>query len=347
MTPKDRFLRACYQKPVDRPPVWMMRQAGRYLPEYRAVRKQKSTMEMMKDPETACAITLQPVDLIGVDAAILYSDILMVPEAMGLKLDFVRGTGPVFENPVHTEKDIEKLSDQSIAQKCDFVSRTIQLIRKKIPDDFPLLGFAGAPFTVGAYMVGGDGSHDGNTIKKMAFEERQTFRHLMTKITHATIDYLKKQVEAGVDAVQLFDTWAGTFSVEDYKELALPYEREIFKSIRAMNVPTILYIKGGGPLFEEMVASGADVISIDWRLSLSEAKQKAQGRVALQGNLDPSKLYAPIPKIEESTLQMFKDFGKGRGYLVNLGHGIMPDIPVEHARAFVDYAKKFGHETIP
>ncbi|QQR81030.1 MAG: uroporphyrinogen decarboxylase [Deltaproteobacteria bacterium] len=346
MNPKERFLNACRQKPVDRPPVWMMRQAGRYLPEYRAIRKNHPTLEMMKNPDIACEITLQPVDLVKVDAAILYSDILIVPEAMGLKLDFVKDHGPVFDQAVRSTEALFRLNRRDVPERCPFVFETIKKIKQKLPQDFPLLGFAGAPFTVGAYMVGGDGSYEGNEIKKLAFQNRHLFRQLMEKLTHATIDYLKAQVSAGVDAVQLFDTWAGTLNAQDYEELALPYTREILKAINETGTPTILYIKGGSHLFSKMLQSQAQVISIDWRLSLSEAKQMAQGSVAIQGNFDPAHLYLPIPKIEEAVRKMFEDWGTGPGYIINLGHGITPDVSVENAKAFIDYAKQHGATTL-
>ena len=318
----------------------MMRQAGRYLPEYRKIRESKSTLEMMKDPATACEVTLQPIDRVGVDAAILYSDILMLPEAMGLKLDFVKEVGPVFERPVQTIKDVNDLKDD--AARCPFVYETVRLIKKKLPSDFPLLGFAGAPFTVGAYMVGGDGSYDGNRIKRLAYEDLPTFRKLMERLTLATIDYLSRQIEAGVDAVQLFDTWGGTLSANEYTSLALPYTREIFKAIHQLKTPSIFYIKGGGHLFEKMIEAGPEVVSIDWRLPLAEAKRISNGRVAIQGNLDPAQLYAPVEKIEAAVEEMIGDWGQGPGYIVNLGHGILEDIPVPHAQAFVAAAKRLG-----
>jgi uroporphyrinogen decarboxylase len=346
LTARERFIKACRREPVDRPPVWMMRQAGRYLPEYLEIRKTKSTLEMMKDPETACKITLQPVERLGVDAAILYSDILIVPEAMGQKLDFVKEVGPVFEHPIRKEEDLFTLNPKLVTERSSFVPKAIRLIREKIGKDFPLLGFAGAPFTVGAYMVGGDGSHDGNKIKKLAYENLKLFRRLMEKLTQATIEYLRAQVEAGVDALQLFDTWAGTLSSEEYVALELPYVRDIFSEIRRWKIPSILYIKGGGPLFDKMVEAGPDVISIDWRLSLSEARRLSQDKVALQGNLDPAKLYGTPSQVTDAVEKMVDDWGTGPGYIVNLGHGIMPDVPVENAAAFINAAKKFGSRTV-
>ncbi len=346
MTPKARFLKACRREPVDRPPVWMMRQAGRYLPEYREIRQGRTTLQMMKEPEIACEITLQPVRRLGVDAAILYSDILIVPEAMGLKLDFVKGAGPVFDRPVRTVRDVEELDERHVVERCGFVFEAVKLIRTKLHADFPLLGFAGAPFTVASYMVGGDGAHEAVRLKRLAHENTNAFHALMEKLTVATVQYLSAQVEAGVDAVQLFDTWAGTLSAEDYATYALPFTREVLGTIRAMGIPTILYIKGGSHLFEPMVIAGPEVVSVDWRLPLAEAKRLAAGRVAIQGNFDPTQLYASPAKIEEGVSKMIEDWGQGPGYLVNLGHGIFEDVPVPHAQAFVEAAKKYGPRTV-
>lgn len=339
MTSKDRFLKACRRQDVDRPPVWMMRQAGRYLPEYREIRKTMPTLSMMKDPDTACEITLQPVRRLGVDAAILYSDILIVPEAMGLKLDFVRDVGPVFDRKIENKADAHWLREKDVPERCPFVFEAIKKIRKELSADIPLLGFAGSPFTVGAYMAGGDGSYDGSRIKKLAYQHRDVFRTLMEKVALATIDYLKEQVKAGVEAVQLFDTWAGTLTVDDYRQFALPYAREILKEVKTTGVPTILYIKGGTHLFDEMKSAGPDVISIDWRMNLTEAREQAKGEVAIQGNFDPARLYLPPAVIREETQKMIDEAGGAPGYIANLGHGILEDVPVENAQAFVDAVK--------
>ena len=346
MTPKDRFLKACRREPVDRPPVWMMRQAGRYLPEYRKLHEGRTTLEMMKDPETVCEITLQPVQRLGVDAAILYSDILIVPEAMGLKLEFVKDVGPVFDRPVRTGHDVDFLNEKNVSEKCRFVFDAIRRIRKNLPFDFPLLGFAGGPFTVAAYVVGGDGSYDGRRVRQLALEDPALFHRLMEKLTEATIDYLRSQVEAGVDAIQVFDTWAGTLDEKSFQALAQPYESRILQSLREAGVPSILYIKGGKHLFESMIQAGPDVVSIDWNFPLPEARRMAKGRVAIQGNLDPACLLGSISDIEKSVKEMVSDWGKEPGYIINLGHGITPDVPVENAQAFVDEAKKPGVGTI-
>lgn len=342
MTPKERFLNACACKPVDRAPVWMMRQAGRYLPQYRAIRSQHATLEMMKTPEIACEITLQPVDLVGVDAAILYSDILMVPDAMGLPVDFKEGVGPVFSWLVSRPEDLDRLCADGIQSRVSFVYQTIELIRQKLGNDFPLLGFAGAPFTVATYMVGSKGAHDCIEIKRMMGQSPAFMKALLDQITDATIDYLAGQVDAGVDAIQLFDTWAGVLSIEDYKTWAHPYTKKILAAIRRLGVPTILYVKGGGPYLECMAEANPDVIGLDWRVSIPEARARTQGKVALQGNLDPAFLYRPIPEIKTLTDAMMASNQNQPGYIVNLGHGILPDIPVDHARVFIDTAKRAG-----
>ncbi len=346
MTPRERFLKACRREPVDRPPVWMMRQAGRYLPEYRAIRKARKTLQMMTEPETACEITLQPVRRLGVDAAILYSDILMVPRAMGLDLEFVEGTGPVFENPVRSKPDVERLQEKNVPDRCPFVYQTLKLIRKDVGQDFAVLGFAGAPFTVATYMAGGDGSQEGVPLRKWAASDPASYRLLMEKLSRATIEYLAEQASSGADAVQLFDTWAGSLSREDYATLAFPYTQEILKALKARNIPTILYIKGGSHLFPEMMKAGPDVISIDWRLPIAEAKKQAGGRFAIQGNFDPVNLYADPEEITAGVHRMIQSWGQGPGYIINLGHGILPDIPVENAQAFIDAAKNYGQETV-
>ncbi len=342
LTPRARFLAACRRKPVDRPPVWMMRQAGRYLPEYREIRKTKTTLEMMKDPDTACTITLQPVERLGVDAAILYSDILIVPEAMGLKLEFVKDHGPIFDQPVQSEKDAEALKPDGMSAKCSFVFETLRRIRKKVGPDYPVIGFAGAPFTVAAYVTGGDGAHEGKMIRQLASTDAKTFQLLMEKLTRATRDYVLEQIRNGADAIQLFDTWAGSLDADSYTTLALPYVRSLFQEIKAAGVPTILYIKGGGPLLPQMLTSGADVISIDWKTDLAETKRFVNGRVALQGNFNPETLYQSPAAIDAAVKAMLAQWGRGPGYIINLGHGILPDIPVEHAQAFVDAAKRYG-----
>lgn len=342
MTPKQRFIKTCRCEPVDRPPVWMMRQAGRYLPEYRALRDQHRTLEMMRTPKIAAEITLQPVTRLGVDAAILYSDILILPDALGLGLEFREGEGPVFNKPVRTEDDVNRLWVDRVESGCAFVPEAIRLIRKDLPADFPLLGFAGAPLTVAHYMIGARGSNDGVDVKRFCLEQPAVFEALLTTLVDTTIRYLKLQVEAGVDAIQLFDTWAGTFSAPQYRAWAMPYSRRVIRAVQDMGVPVILYIKGGAHLLDDMLASGADVVSLDWRVDPKEARKKSAGKVALQGNFDPAMLYASPEQIAQMTEEMMDAFGDAPGHIVNLGHGILPTVPVENAQAFIDTAKRIG-----
>ncbi len=345
MTPTQRFIDACLRKPVDRPPVWMMRQAGRYLPEYRALRARYDTLTMMKTPELAAEITMQPVRRIGVDAAILYSDILIVPDAMGLKLAFVEGEGPKFAEPVRSVSTLDRLQTDGVAARAGFVYEAIGLIQKALKSEatpegpIPLLGFAGAPFTVATYMVEGGSSEHFAEIRTLMREQPDLLHGLLGKITVATIDYLRGQSEAGVVALQLFDTWAGVLTPEDYEQWALPYTRKI---LSAMTVPTILFIKKGDHLLEKMVTAGSQVIGVDGRITLSEARRRTGGKVALQGNFDPEKLLRPIPEIEQGVAAMISDWGGGPGYIMNLGHGILPETPVEHARAFVGACQRYG-----
>ncbi|MBI2501428.1 MAG: uroporphyrinogen decarboxylase [Deltaproteobacteria bacterium] len=339
VTPKERFLSACQRKPVDRPPAWMMRQAGRYLPEYRLIRERMPTLQMMKDPETACEITLQPVRILSVDAAILYSDILILPEAMGISLQFIEGEGPSFANPVREARDVEKLGETA-ADRCGFVYQTIEKIRKKIGPDFPLIGFAGGPYTVAYYMT-----REGEATSRQAVHHRAFFNPLVKKLTTATIQYLKKQVEAGVDCIQLFDTWAGSLSLEEYQKNVFPSQQEIITALKKMGVPTIIYMKEASHLFTNLIDTGVDVISVDWKETLSSYRSKGGDRVALQGNLDPAILCQAVSQIEKAVLAMVNDWGNGPGYIMNLGHGISKEVPVAHAKAFIDFAKKYGSRT--
>lgn len=339
MNSKQRFLSACRREEVDRPPVWMMRQAGRYLPEYRAIKEKHNTKSMMQTPEIACEITLQPVRRLGVDAAILYSDILMIPDVMGLGLDFAVGEGPVFSFAVDSQESLARLNTKNLNARLDFVFQAIRLCLKELPSDYPLLGFAGAPFTVASYMVAGRAGHEVEPIKNLAYREPKVFHALMEVLTQATIDYLIEQANAGVAAVQLFDTWAGTLSLEDYQELAKPYSETIFAALKKQGIPAIHYIKAGGHLLDAMAGMSSSVIGVDWRVSLADKRLSGQ---AIQGNFDPDWLLAPHDFIKEKMHTMFASVPHPKkGYIVNLGHGIGQKVPVENARFFIDEAKAF------
>jgi uroporphyrinogen decarboxylase len=347
MINNDRLIRACRRQEVDRAPVWMMRQAGRYMPEYRALRAKYDFMTMCKTPELAAEVSLQPYEILGVDAVIMFSDILVPVEAMGMKLDIVESKGPVLEDPIRTEAQVEKLTIPDPIETMPFVMETIRLLRKRLDMSAPLIGFAGAPFTLASYMVEGGGTRNYAEIKRMMYREPMTIHRLLDKLAETIILYVNAQIEAGAQVVQLFDTWAGELSTADYEEFALPYERKVFERIHrdpsgrgpsGSNVPAILYVNGCSHILEKMAESGADVLSIDWRIDLAEARRRVGDRVALQGNLDPCELLGTPETIAESVKEILKK-GGGLGHIVNLGHGILPMVPVENARAFIEAAK--------
>lgn len=340
MKSKERFINACLNKEVDRPPVWMMRQAGRYLPEYRAIKTQHSTKKMMQTPELACEITVQPVSILGVDAAILYSDILMIPDAMGMGLDFAAGEGPKFDFAVNDLDSLHRLKTENVNDRLSYVFQAIKLCLKKLPKDFPLLGFAGAPFTVACYMICGGSTDDFSQVKLFAWTQPKVFHELMSVLTKATIDYLKKQFDAGVTAIQLFDTWAGILSPEDYRELAQPYSKKVFEALRAEYLPSIHYIKGGHYLLQDMAQMPSDVIGIDWRVDLKTVREATGHHYAIQGNFDPDLLLATPEIIQSRFKQMVESIpNPKKGYIINLGHGIGKDTPVKNAKCFIDAAK--------
>lgn len=336
----QRFLRACFREPVDRTPIWIMRQAGRYLPQYRAVRQQYSFLEMCKTPAVAAEVTVQPVEYLDVDAAILFSDILIVPEAMGLALEFKKDHGPKFARPVRTSGDIAALRIPEPRKHTAFVLDAIHEVQSRLAGRVPLIGFAGAPFTVASYMVEGEGSEDYANIKRLAWEYPRAFETLLAKVTDATIAYVNAQIEAGADAVQLFDTWAGQLPEHTYKEQVFPHVQRLLASLvrscRGRRIATIYFAKGAGIWFDSLLTSGADVIGIDWTHDLGRARAMAAGRVALQGNLDPVALLLPPERIRAEAARVLASYGSGPGHIFNLGHGITPDVPPEHAKVLVD-----------
>jgi uroporphyrinogen decarboxylase len=352
MINNDRLIRACRRQEVDRAPVWMMRQAGRYMPEYRALRAKYDFMTMCKTPELAAEVSMQPYEILGVDAVIMFSDILVPVEAMGMKLDIVESKGPVLEDPIRAEAQIEKLIVPDPVETMPFVMETIRLLRKRLDASAPLIGFAGAPFTLASYMVEGGGTRNYAEIKRMMYREPMTIHRLLDKLADTIILYINAQIEAGAQVVQLFDTWAGELSAADYEQFALPYERKVFERIHrdpsgrdpegprhsGSAVPAILYVNGCSHILEKMAEAGADVLSIDWRIDLAEARRRVGDKVALQGNLDPCELLGTPETIAESVKEILKK-GGGLGHVMNLGHGILPMVPVENARAFIETAK--------
>lgn len=338
----DLFLRACRREPVERPPVWMMRQAGRYLPEYRAVRQRADFLTMVRTPELAVEVTLQPVDILGVDAAIIFSDILVIPQAMGMGLSVEDGIGPRFHQPLRATADFERLRDPVPENDLGYVLEAVRLARHELAGRVPLIGFAGAPWTLMSYMVEGQGSKSFTYAKRLLVQEPARAHALLARLAQAVGTFLVAQVRAGAEAVQLFDSWASALGPRDFREFALPYLAEAVRIARGAGVPVIAFAPGAGWALEEMTAAtGADVIGIDWQTDAADARRRlADHPVALQGNLDPCWLYAPPATIRARTREMLAAFG-GRGHIANLGHGIHPDVPVASAQAFVDAVKEW------
>ncbi|TVR12665.1 MAG: uroporphyrinogen decarboxylase [Balneolaceae bacterium] len=336
----DLFLRALNGDSVERPPVWMMRQAGRYLPQYMVLRKKYTFFERVETPELACEITIQPIDELEPDAAIIFSDILTVPQALGIDVQMIPGKGPVMGNPIKTEEDAFAILAEDVAEKLKHVMDAITLTRKELNGRVPLIGFAGAPWTLFCYMVQGEGSKNFDKAKSFLYQHPDASRHVMRELTRATIDYLNAQVDAGAQAVQIFDSWSGLLSPDDFNEWALPNLMEITAAVKG--VPKILFAKGSWYALERLAyKSGASALGLDWTISPEYAREKTGNQITLQGNFDPTHLLAPIPEIVKKTKRMIDRFGTQR-YIANLGHGILPHVPVDHARAFVDTVKEYS-----
>ena len=337
------LVRAARGEVVERTPVWMMRQAGRYLPEYRAVRGQTDFLTLCKTPELAVEVSLQPYRILGVDAVIMFSDILIPVEAMGQEVKLTEKKGPELPDPIRSQDQVDQLVVPDPIAKTSFVMEIIRILRRELDGAVPVIGFAGAPWTLAAYMVEGGGSRNYAEIKRLMYTNPAMLHALLDKIADTIVLYLNAQIEAGAQVIQLFDSWAGELAPEDYEQFALPYEQKVLQSIDRRGAPAILFINGCGTFIEKMAESGADVLSIDWRLSLSEARARTGGRVALQGNLDPCVLLSTPEVVTARAKQLIKE-GGGRGHILNLGHGILPMTPVENARAFIDAGKGFNHE---
>lgn len=331
---KAIFLRACRAEPVERVPVWIMRQAGRYLPEYRAIRERHSFLEVAKTPELAAEVSLQPLRRLGVDAVIVFSDILIVAEAMGMPLEVPDG-GPVLGNPIRTAADVQALRDFDPMQETRFVGDAIGRICGIVGAEVPVLGFAGAPWTLACYMIEGRARGDFAAAKQMMYAEPQLFRKLLGRIARATARYLKSQIAAGAAAVQIFDTWAGELSLHDFDEFELPALEMLLEELNAGETPVILYARGAQHLLKSLKRAGADVLSVDWRVDLAEARKALSEHVALQGNVDPALLLGPQEGVRRAAREAIERTG-GVGHILNLGHGILPSTPVENARAFVE-----------
>lgn len=340
MLKNDLLLRALLRQPVDRTPVWMMRQAGRYLPEYRATRARAgSFLKLCMTPELACEVTLQPLERFPLDAAILFSDILTIPHALGLGLQFETGEGPRIERPVRTLEDVQRLGVPDPENELRYVMDAVRLIRRELRGRVPLIGFAGSPWTVATYIVEGGSSRDFSSIKRMVYDGEQTLHALLDLLTRSTVQYLNAQIAAGAQAVMVFDTWGGILTPRDYRRCSLDYMARIVSELtrehEGRRVPVILFTKGGGAWLPWMQQTGCDALGVDWTTDLGVARRSVQDGVALQGNLDPNCLYASPERIREEVAQVLESYGHGHGHVFNLGHGIHPQIPPDHAGAMI------------
>jgi uroporphyrinogen decarboxylase len=340
----DTFLKACRGEKVEYTPIWIMRQAGRYLPEYRAVRANIDFLALCKNPELAAQVTLQPVDILGVDAAILFSDILIPLEPMGMRLEFSEKEGPVLGQPVRSKSAVERLIIPDVEEDMSFVFDTIRILRKELENKVPLIGFSGAPFTLATYMIEGGSSKNFLHTKKLMFQYASIFGYLMEKLTDTVISYLSAQIRAGAQAVQLFDTWAGVLSPVDYKKFALPYVRKAISELKKEGVPIIYFVNNCAGLLKEIKKSGADVAGVDWRIDISEAISKLGKKMVVQGNLDPCALFLPKEVLEERVKDILWKGESAQGHIFNLGHGVLPQTPVENVIALVQAVHNFGRK---
>ena len=337
----DRLLRALRRESVDRTPVWMMRQAGRYLPEYRATRARAGDfMSLCRNPELCCEVTLQPIDRYDLDAAILFSDILTIPDAMGLGLRFVEGEGPVFDRPLRDAAAIEALPVPDPEGELRYVMDAVRTIRGALAGRVPLLGFSGSPWTLATYMVEGGGGHDFRRVKQLALDEPALMQHLLSVLVESVSQYLLGQIAAGADAVMVFDTWGGMLTSRDYREFSLRYMRRIVEQLMRENegrrVPVTLFTKGGAQWMESIADTGCDGIGLDWTIEIGEARRRVGDRVGLQGNMDPCVLYASPERIRQEVAEILASYGQGSGHVFNLGHGIHPTINPDHTAALIE-----------
>ncbi|SHM20956.1 uroporphyrinogen decarboxylase [Vreelandella subglaciescola] len=351
----DRFLRALARQPVDRTPVWMMRQAGRYLPEYRAKRAEAgSFMDLCRNQDLACEVTLQPLERYPLDAAILFSDILTIPDAMDLGLYFVTGEGPKFKKTVRTPAEVEALKVPDAERDLDYVMRAVSTIRGELNGRVPLIGFSGSPWTLATYMVEGSSSKDFRHVKAMLYDTPDAMHQLLDKLAHSVTDYLNAQIRAGAQAVQIFDTWGGALSTPAYLEFSLRYMEQIVAGLirehDGRRVPVIMFTKNGGQWLEQISAAGADGVGLDWSTELSDARQRVGHRVALQGNLDPNVLFARPSAIRAEVARVLESYGHGPGHVFNLGHGISQFTNPDNVTAFMDALNELSpqyHRDIP
>lgn len=338
----DRFLKACRREQVDFTPVWLMRQAGRYMPEYMAIRNKSDFLTMCKTPELAAEVTLQPVNRLGVDAAILFADILLPLEGMGINLEFAKNEGPVISNPVRTMRDVEQIRILEAEEATPYVMDAIRLIKKELAGRVPLIGFSGAPFTVASYIIEGGSSKEYKNCKSMMWQAPEIWKALMEKISEVLLKYLKAQIKAGAQAVQMFDSWVGALSPDDYETYVVPYSKYVLDGLKGEGVPVIHFANNASTMLESVVKAGGDVIGVDWRINLDTAWSRIGYDKAIQGNLDPLTLFAPPKLIEEKVKRILEMAGNRPGHIFNLGHGINKETPVENAIALVEAVHKYS-----
>jgi len=345
----DRFLRALQKQPVDRTPIWIMRQAGRYLPEYRATRaKAGNFMNLCMNPDLACEVTLQPLKRFDLDAAILFSDILTIPDAMGLGLYFEEGEGPRFKNPIRTAADIKNLPVPDPEVELRYVMDAVRTIRRELDGSIPLIGFSGSPWTLATYMIEGGSSKTFSKSKTMLFDQPALAHQLLEKIAESVTSYLNAQIAAGAQAIMIFDTWGGNLNPEMYKMFSLDYMHKIVSNLTreadGRKVPVILFTKGGGQWLNQIADTGCDGLALDWTTNIADARKQVGDRVALQGNMDPNTLYASPEIIRAEAAKILKDYGQGSGHVFNLGHGITPDINPDHVKVLVDSVHELSEQ---
>lgn len=336
----DLFLRACRKEKVERTPIWMMRQAGRYLPEYRAVRGKADFLTMCKTPELAAEVTIQPVDLIGVDAAIIFSDILVIPEAMGMTLEMREKEGPILHNPIRDYSAANSLKRVRAGKDLKYVLDAIRLTKKELNQRVPLIGFSGSPWTLLTYMVEGKGSKNFDEVKKLIYNNPKLAHKILDKISDSVTDYLNAQIDAGADAVQIFDTWGGILSPNEFVEFSLNYVEKIISNLIRKEQPVIFFAKGVHYKLNKIAKCGADVLGVDWTMDLGKVRELIGDKVALQGNLDPTVLLASKKVIKQKAVDVLKSFGKGEGHIFNLGHGILPNVSPDNAKYLVNIVKR-------
>ncbi len=336
----SRFLDACRRRPTDVRPVWFMRQAGRYMKQYREIRAKAGILEICKRPDLAATVTLQPIEVLDVDAAIIFADLLLPVEPMGLKLKFVAGEGPSIENPVLTSSDVDSLSISN-TDDLGYVGEAIQLVVKQLAGKVPVIGFIGAPFTLASYMIEGGPSKTFLKTKQMMYQNETLWRRLMGKLVDVLGPFAISQVGAGARAIQIFDSWVGALSPDDYVRFVAPYSRALIERVRSAGVPVIHFGTGCSGFFRELHAAGGDVMGVDWRINIDQAWMDISYRSAVQGNLDPAVLFAPLPEIRMRVHELLKRTGSRPGHIFNLGHGILPETPVENVRAVVELVREF------